>query len=117
MWCRDRGEIALYTTLYSQARPVEVDLENARLVMIMDQAVRSDWVVTLRGYLQDWTKQEWSLDVQPAGEGITLPTVHDDDTRAHETLRASLENHPEMQKIIDIWPDISMIDVKQSSGT
>jgi len=115
--CRNNGEIALFTKLYSQAYPVKVDFNKCELQLAMAQKMPSDWLMDFRKHLLNWTGKEWQFkplqlkDLQDKGDTEIL-TIHELDTRKHMELRQNIEAHPAMKKIVDKWPDISIIDIK-----
>jgi hypothetical protein len=114
--CREKGEIRLFTTLYSQMRPVLVT--QGELVIapqgINSAALSSDIASQLRRCLEQWTAAVWNVRVVPNNDDAhkdsqPLGTLRDYDEQVKVSQKQAVMDHPTIQKLSTILPPFEIV--------
>ncbi len=100
-------DLRLKTALERQVRPVRVS--NGRLEIALEKDAPKDLPNEISRKLGMWTGRRWAviLSDEPGGE-----TLHAQRLRARESLFARAERHPQVQEILDRFPDARVVDVR-----
>ncbi len=96
---KDNGEPLLYSFLQSDVKLIK--FEQGRVELNISSMVTPDFAGRVSSSLKNWTGKNWVIVVSKSGG---QPTLEEQKTAKQQEDRKNLEQHPDIQKILETFP-------------